>query len=433
MKLFDIFLTAAGNLGRNKTRTALTILAIFIGTFTLTLTNGVGAGISDYIDRQLGNVGPKDLLIIQAQQESQSFSSGEAPKRYNPSKQKASTVAGPGVAFNMLTPNDLAILEEDPDLAEVQPYFSVAPDYIEGPNNHKYQLQASLYPRGAKLDLLSGSQPDHSAKDYQVVLPVSFVNSLGFADNDAAVGGRVMIGITKPTGEVVEVYAEVAGVQQKTLISLATGVGLNTAAAQGLFNLQTEGLPENLAKRYAAASAHIDPNISSDDLTALKQRLTNKGYLPQTVSDRIGIVRQVVDGIVVVFNMFGLIALLAAAFGIINTLLMAVQERTKEIGLMKSMGMSGSRIFLLFSTEAALLGFWGSVLGTGAAIGSAMIINRIASNGFLKDFPGLDLLAFPITLIAGIIAAIIAVAFLAGVSPAVRAARKNPIDALRYE
>ena len=378
------------------------------------MTNGVGAGISDYIDRQLGNVGPKDLLIIQAQQESQSFSSGEAPKRYNPSKQKASTVAGPGVAFNMLTPNDLAILEEDPDLAEVQPYFSVAPDYIEGPNNHKYQLQASLYPRGAKLDLLSGSQPDHSAKDYQVVLPVSFVNSLGFADNDAAVGGRVMIGI-------------------KTLISLATGVGLNTAAAQGLFNLQTEGLPENLAKRYAAASAHIDPNISSDDLTALKQRLTNKGYLPQTVSDRIGIVRQVVDGIVVVFNMFGLIALLAAAFGIINTLLMAVQERTKEIGLMKSMGMSGSRIFLLFSTEAALLGFWGSVLGTGAAIGSAMIINRIASNGFLKDFPGLDLLAFPITLIAGIIAAIIAVAFLAGVSPAVRAARKNPIDALRYE
>ena len=61
---------------------------------------------------------------------------------------------------------------------------------------------------------------------------------------------------------------------------------------------------------------------------SLKETLGDAGYLAQTAEDRIGIVHQVIDGITVVFNIFGIIALIAAAFGIINTLLMAVAERT---------------------------------------------------------------------------------------------------------
>src|SRR5690606_25299468 len=117
------------------------------------------------------------------------------------------------------------------------------------------------------------------------------------------------------------------------------------------------------------------------------------------------------------------------SFGIINTLFMSVQERTKEIGLMKAMGMSRSRVFLLFSVEAILLGFWGSTLGAGAAMIAGGIVNQIASNSFLKDLPGFDLTTFPATSIATVIFIIMAIAFLAGTLPARRAAKQDPIAA----
>ena len=66
MNLKDIFLTASSNMFRSKLRTFLTIIAIFIGAFTLTLTNGIGSGVSSYIDKQLGNLGQDDAITITA-------------------------------------------------------------------------------------------------------------------------------------------------------------------------------------------------------------------------------------------------------------------------------------------------------------------------------------------------------------------------------
>ena len=137
--------------------------------------------------------------------------------------------------------------------------------------------------------------------------------------------------------------------------------------------------------------------------------------------------------IIAVLNFFAIIALVAASFGIVNTLLMAVQERTKEIGLMKAMGLGGGKIFLLFSIEAILLGFWGSLLGSLAGIGVGMIANSYASSTFLKDLPGFSLTSFSVLSVAAIMLIIMAIAFIAGTLPARRASRKNPIDALRYE
>ena len=81
-----------------------------------------------------------------------------------------------------------------------------------------------------------------------------------------------------------------------------------------------------------------------------------------------GMFKTVIDGIVLVLNAFAIIALLAASFGIVNTLLMSVQERTREIGLMKAMGMGSGKVFGLFSLEAAFIGFLGSAIGVGVAM-----------------------------------------------------------------
>jgi putative ABC transport system permease protein len=127
------------------------------------------------------------------------------------------------------------------------------------------------------------------------------------------------------------------------------------------------------------------------------------------------------------------VALIAASFGIVNTLLMCVPERTREIGLRKAMGMSNARVFALFSLEAVAIGFLGSALGAIAAVGAGSAIAGVAGETLLSALPGLQILLFDPATVATVIVVIMAIAFLSGVLPARRAARQDPIESLRYE
>jgi putative ABC transport system permease protein len=168
-------------------------------------------------------------------------------------------------------------------------------------------------------------------------------------------------------------------------------------------------------------------------ITAFQDRLVDAGFAGTTVADQLGTFTTVVDGIILVLNAFALIALLAAGFGIINTLLMSVQERTREIGLMKAMGMSGGRIFTLFSTEAVFIGFLGSAIGAAVGIGVGSLVSSVLAGGLLAGLPGLQIVAFDPVSIGSVLALVMGIAFIAAVLPASRAARQSPIESLRYE
>jgi len=151
------------------------------------------------------------------------------------------------------------------------------------------------------------------------------------------------------------------------------------------------------------------------------------------VSDQLGTFTAVIDGIVLVLNAFAVIALLAASFGIVNTLLMSVQERTREIGLMKAMGMGSGRVFTLFSLEAVFIGLLGSAIGAVVAIVVGTAVSAQLASTLLSDLPGLQLIAFdPVSIVLTTLA-VMAIAFLAGTLPAARAARADPVESLRYE
>lgn len=112
---------------------------------------------------------------------------------------------------------------------------------------------------------------------------------------------------------------------------------------------------------------------------------------------------------------------------------MSVRERTREIGLMKAVGMSNKKIFDLFSTEALLIGFWGSALGTLIGMGIANTLSTFASKTFLKDLEGFTLADFSIWNVITIFIIVEIIAFLAGTLPSVKASKKDPIESLRYE
>ena len=308
----------------------------------------------------------------------------------------------------------------------------VNPRYIEYDHRGKYMLDVNATANLTTPDLAAGAQLDNAGADPQILLVTSYVDALGFRGCGQR-GRRDSRGSASPiTPERMhEVVATVAGVQNETI--LASGAALNEALIDQLHAVQSIGQPSATSEQSVVAIAHFDPQATEAQIDAIQAALADAGFQAATVSDQIGVIQTVVDGIIAVLNSFAVIALIAAGFGIVNTLLMSVQERTREIGLMKAMGMRGGSIYALFSTEAVFIGFLGSVLGAAAAVGIGSAANGLIVDRFLTDLEGLQVLRFELVPVASILLTVMLIAFLAGTLPARRAARQNPIDALRYE
>ncbi len=425
MKLRDTLRMASSNLKRSKLRTALTILAIFIGSITLTLTNGIGSGIATYIDEQVGNIGAEDMLIIQGKSKNP-LDTG--PEVYDP--ERTTTNAG-GLQMTLLGQKDIEKIAAEPGVSDVEMDYLLSPEYITS-GGDKFKVTVGSYYDGINLSLAAGRDPKNDSSANEVLLTKSYLSVLGFGSSEDAVGKSVILAMKTPTGQIKEVKAQVVGVQEQNLVSTG-GLMLNKPLMQVLYDIQTEGLPSELKNQQPYLTAKFDTKIGEEGLTKIKEDLAAKGYEATTVQDRIGVFKQVISAVIMVLNFFAGIALLAASFGIVNTLLMSVQERTKEIGLMKAVGMSRRKLFLVFSTEAILLGFWGSLLGSLAGIGVGKIVNKLATKSFLKDLVGFELTSFPISSIVVIMFIIMVIAFLAGTLPARRASKLDAIEALRYE
>lgn len=432
MKFFDLLSTASSNMLRNRVRTILTIVAIFIGTTTLSLTNGVGAGIKSYLTRQISNLGASNVLVIQrADPANTPGQSASNPKKYDPSQKVVASQDRGGGRQLVMSQNDIMTIKTEPNVISTQAMRPISPDYIMA-GGDKYQVSISQQFGTLNLDMVSGQSISNASDTSQVTIPSTFVSSLGFTDSAAAIGKTVKIGITNALGVQFETTATIVGVQQKSLLG-ATVSYANTVLATKLYAFQSQGLPASSQNQFPVAIAILRDGLTEADITSIKNDLKTKGYDGSTTKDRVDTIFSVISAITTVFNVFGAITLVAASFGIVNTLLMSVQERTREIGLMKALGMSPRKIFMLFSVEAVLIGFWGSLFGVMVAAVLGNIINSIATKGFLKDFSGLQLLVFPLYSVLSIVLGIMLIAFLAGTLPAFRASRKNPIEALRYE
>ena len=142
-----------------------------------------------------------------------------------------------------------------------------------------------------------------------------------------------------------------------------------------------------------------------------------------------------------VFNIMGLvlggiggIALAVAAIGVVNTMIMAILERTREIGVMRAVGAKRSTVRALFTFEASMLGFWGGVVGVAAGFGLTRIANVFINKQLVSQgVKAHDIIGLPIWLILAVIGIATLIGMLAGLYPAHRAAKLDPVEALHYE
>ncbi|MBQ9016844.1 FtsX-like permease family protein [Candidatus Saccharibacteria bacterium] len=436
MKLLDIIASANSNLFRSKTRTFLTILAVFIGSFTIILNSAINTGVNDYIDRQVATIGGDGFVEVfpaamYDQVVAMMGSGGSKVSEYN---EKTGSYLGANISEE-----DLEKMRRVDGVENLEIFHMLSTEWMKlEKSDKKFNVSVEYFPEGTiNVDLSAGRMTDSDSTDYEILINEDWVEAFGFESSEAAVGETVELGI-KQTAKcyTVEnqadclaiVKAKIVGVQAPGVLSMDGDLHINQALDQALYNLQYENVPKNSITSYIAVG-----NIEPSKIDDVRKEFREIGYEFITINDEVGMIRTFFDAILIVFNIFGAIALVAASIGIINTLYMSVQERTREIGLMKAMGMSSGKIFLSFSCEAILLGFWGSVIGIAVSMGIGLAVNQIAHETFLSDFPTFELVKFNPVNMAIIVLIIMAIAFLAGTLPARRAAKKNPIDALRYE
>lgn len=433
MKLYDIIRMANSNLWRNKSRTLLTVLAIFIGAFTIMMTTGINTGVNNYIDKQVAAVGSEDYLQImpaQMAEQLESLMSGSNDVReYHP--EDNSTTA------QVLTDEDIAKIESIDGIESAKFYTMVTTDYVTNGEQDakKYQMSASIMPTASmKLDLATGEDLDMTSDEAQIVLPDKYVEPLGFSSNEDAIGKTIKIGATSQvTQQTSEAEVKIVGVQNASVVGMGSA-WMNDKAGKLIEDITMAGLPDEYRNQANAIVAQLDDDhIDEEAAQEVKDKLEEMGYSSMTLTDTVSMIKSFFDAITTVLTIFGAISLLAASIGIINTLYMAVQERTREIGLMKSMGLSKAKIFGMFSIEAIALGFWGGILGLIVAYVARAVVNPLASQTFLAGLPGFTLVEFNPLYLVIIIVVVMVIAFLAGTLPARRAAGKDPIEALRYE
>jgi len=423
MNILDILITANSNLLRSKLRTLLTILAIFVGAFTLTLTIGIGSGTRGYLDDQISTLAIKDSFIVTKKSDAATTNPISDVEKYDPEESREFN-------FPMINNNDLETIKKINGINKVYPIYEIETEYISYNSGEKYKTQLNSFVEEVRPALIAGTLP--KAEDNNaIILNNKFYKPFGFEKPEDAVGKKVNLVFKNDKNEVLEKELVISGVMVPTIVGEGRS-WISQGLTEEIFKFQNKDTL-NTSNNYLGALAVTNANLTELEIKDLKDKFNKEGLDAQTFEDQVGVVKSVINAIQAGLMAFGAISLLAATFGIVNTLLMGVYERTKEIGLNKALGMKKRGIFAVFALEAISIGFWGALLGILAGIAVGLPLNNVASKNFLKGFEGFNLFEFPLLPMLFILLLIMTIAFVAGALPSIKASRLNPIDALRHE
>jgi putative ABC transport system permease protein len=170
------------------------------------------------------------------------------------------------------------------------------------------------------------------------------------------------------------------------------------------------------------------------DVPAVEESVRQMGYSPFSLLDLTRNLSRLFAILDLLLGIFGSLALAVASLGIINTLVMAILERRREIGVLKALGASDKDIRQLFFAEAGVMGLVGGAAGVALGWGIGRVI-QFGTAYYLRQqqIPAENIWSVPLWLVVSAIAFSLVISLLAGMYPASRAARLDPVEALRYE
>ena len=454
MKANDTIELAARNLRESILRNSLTTVGIAVGVASLVAMLSLGIGLQQLANRRLARSGLFNTVIVSSR-DIQGFG-GPGGRRRNAPDDKPSPP---------LDDNAREQIAKIPHVLEVYPDLRFM---AEVSTDAKPQfVQVSSLPQSAKdreaFENLHGKFFSTPGAE-EVILQDEFAKTLN--DNpDSLIGKELSIRYAERAGPgeksaqqegggtpVDEMIASGFSVTRKTKTLRIVGItqhdpeaGMRVGRAAVFIPLQVaEGLNVMLGsdlremvrstykgRVYMALTARIDDPAH---VQPIEDEIKKMNWSTFSLLDAARSLRRFFTILDLFLGIFGSLALAVALLGIVNTLIMAILERRREIGIMKAVGAADSDIRYLFFAEAGVMGLMGGIVGVlfGWAIGQ--VING-GTNLYLRSqqMPTETFWAVPWWLVAGAITFSIVVSLISGMYPASRAAKLDPVQALRYE
>ena len=457
MRMRDIARRAGRSLKQAKARTLLTSLAIAVGAFTLTLALAAGEGARQYVDTLIqSNVDPQSLIVVKDPAFFTGGTGQSGPQEFDPDATAFGQSSG-GQTLKRLTQEDIDMLAKIEGVEKVEPLYDVTVKYMYRTDrpDKKFTAPVSTYDSTITTDTTAGTLPPlrTDIKDTEVTIPDSFVKAFGFESAEDAIGKQITLRFERPASfdpAEVERLIQEQGIgalqgfesiesKEVTLTVVATtnvsdlsfqgsnAITISAGTAQSASDFITEGTSD--FRKFLLAGVIAEKGAKPEEV---KQRIIDAGFESRTAKDLQEALFQFVNILQGVVFGFGLLALFTSVFGIINTQYISVLERTQQIGLMKALGMRGRDVARLFRYEAAWIGLLGGLIGIAAAVGVGAALNPFIATSFGLE-AGTNLLIFqpiPLTLM---IIVLMVIAIAAGYFPARKAAKLDPIEALRTE
>lgn len=451
MKAGDLGELALRNLREAVLRSSLTTLGVAVGVASLVAWLSLGIGLQALATKRLSNSGLFDTVIVTQRRNLQGM-------RRPPAE------AAPAADARALDDDAKKDLEKLPNVVEVysQTRFPTEVRY----NGNPYSTIVAGIPASAKGNgsfdgiqgsFFSGSNADEAilqiefardlstqpssliGKDLIVryaerqALPPQAGSSTGSNNGDPNAGGFSIVPREKKLRIVGIIETEPAAGfggfgSGRLLIPLEVASSLRAAQVNDLRDAvrATKGKPV-----YASLTVRAKSPALVDGIENAIKKMGFGTFSLLDATKNLAVFFKIFDMLLFIF---GSLALAVATLGIINTLVMAILERRREIGILKALGAADRDVKQLFFVEASVMGLLGGILGVGFGwlIGRAV---TLGTNLYLKqqNLPSTDVFSVPWWLVLLAIALAVLVSLAAGLYPATRAARLNPVEALRYE
>ena len=436
MKFSDLIRLVIKNLRRMKLRTALTVIGVLVGTAAIITLVGIGIGFQKSITGQFEEMGVVKTITVFPERMGRAFAMRPATEGKHEEEmvlddeaiEKIKKIEGvDGVTPILLLTN--AKLQIGNYISEAS-IMSVNDDMVK---QDWYDIEVGEKLKEKDLRGINvGNRVNKTFYNVNTGESISEIEILGekgkiIAEKYSEEG---VTSVTKFPVKIVGILEELGPDDDlRIYIPFELAKRLEKMAGGALFAAK-EG-------EYMSIMVFADSVEKVDRIT---EKINEMGLNALSMEQILGTISTIFTILTGVLGALGAIALFVAAIGIVNTLVMSIYERFREIGIMKAIGASNSDINKIFLYEAGAIGFMGGVLGviTGYFFGKGLnaialyFIQTSTSEG-LTAFSNLNLFEVPLWLFFGAIIFAILVGIISGVYPARRAARLDPIDALRHE
>jgi putative ABC transport system permease protein len=453
MKPRDLTDLALRNLRESILRNALTTLGVAVGVASLVAMLSLGVGLQQLAAKRLSQSGLFDTILV-------------TPKNAFRGMGRPQREADSGKPPRVLDDDARKEMEKLPNVIEVYPQVRFFTEVRF--NNKPFATVVAGMPDSARnsgsFDGMQGNFFSSSTAN-EAILQIEFAKDL--SDKPSSLIGQELVlryaeRQSLPTAAVnadastnspdasgggfsvvpKELRLKIVGIVEtepaagyggygnaRLLMPLATAATLRAAQVNDLRDIVRDS---NSGKTtYASLSVRAK---SPSQVEAIETSIKKMGFNAFSLLDASKSLRTFFTVFDSLLGIFGCLALAVATLGIVNTLVMAILERRREIGVLKALGAADSDVQQLFFLEAGVMGFFGGVFGVlfGWLLGRAV---TFGTNVYLarQNLNPIELSSVPWWLVVSALVFGILVSLAAGLYPASRAAKLNPVDALRYE